>query len=102
MIVSKPIQKYNKKKNHTGSKASVSDMNPASCDELRSNIERVVLFPDTDAFEAARTAVWNLDTAGMPLVIVKCSGADDIARTIKFANENRLRYLLLLVFFIKV
>lgn len=50
-----------------------------------------VLFPLDKAFEKARTAVWNLDTCGMPFVIVKCASAKDVTAAIAFAKENKLK-----------
>lgn len=50
-----------------------------------------VLFPLTHGFEAARTSVWNYDTAGMPLVIIKCANANDVSAAISFATHNSLR-----------
>jgi len=47
--------------------------------------ESRVLFPDNPGFEEARTAVWNLDSAGMPIVIVKCISGGDVATTLKYA-----------------
>mmetsp|Transcript_19079 Transcript_19079/g.26847 ORF Transcript_19079/g.26847 Transcript_19079/m.26847 type:complete len:519 (-) Transcript_19079:481-2037(-) len=49
-----------------------------------------VLLPDTPGFENARTAVWNLDAAGMPRIIVKCQTTTDIAATIQFAKMNQI------------
>lgn len=50
-----------------------------------------VLFPLDKGFEKARTAVWNLDTCGMPFVIVKCASSKDVAAAIAFAKENKLK-----------
>ena len=68
------------------------DLDPVSCEELTTNIEEgKVFFHDTEGFEDARTKVWNLDTAGIPAVIVKCTTTNDVAQTIKFAKVNNIR-----------
>ncbi len=49
------------------------------------------LFPQTEGFEKERTSVWNIDAAGMPAAIVKCTNAGDIASTLAFAKQNSLK-----------
>jgi hypothetical protein len=50
-----------------------------------------VLLPSTDGFEIARTSVWNKNTAGMPLVIVKCTNADEVGKVVSFAKTNEVK-----------
>ena len=66
------------------------EIDVASRDVLTNNISGDVLFPETRGFEEARKSVWNLDTAGVPAVIVRCQHAEDVAHTIKFATQNKL------------
>jgi len=71
--------------------AITKDFKPKSCDELVSSISGKVLFQKDEAFEEARTAVWNLDSAGMPACIIKCKNATDVVAAIKFAKVNKKR-----------
>ena len=87
--------------NDSGAGTPTITLDPKSCDDLVAAVSNVkeadngtpalrgeVLFPKADGFEVARTAIWNLDSAGMPLAIVKCANADDVAATIAFARHN--------------
>lgn len=66
-------------------------INPHSYDELVESVEEgSVLTPESVGFEDARTAVWNLDACGMPIIIVKCKMASEISATIKFAKVNKI------------
>jgi len=59
---------------------------------LDESIEGDVLWPGKDGanadFETARTDIWNVDSAGMPLVIVLCQSASDIAKSVLFAKKH--------------
>lgn len=62
-----------------------------SANELTTSVEGDVFFPDSPGFEKERTAIWNLDTAGMPKVIVKCKTPKDVAATISFAKKTNIK-----------
>jgi len=70
---------------------NTKDLDPNSRDELVASVMGEVLFQEDKKFEDARTAVWNLDSAGMPAVIIKCKNANDVAAAIKFAKTNNVR-----------
>ena len=67
-----------------------NELDKHSCDALISSIEGKTLFQDSTGFEEARTSVWNLDTLGMPIVIVRCKSVHDVTRTIEFARQKEL------------
>jgi len=70
---------------------STADLKTNTRNELIASIKGEVLFQENPKFEIARTSVWNLDSAGMPAVIVKCKNESDVAAAIKFAKENDIR-----------
>jgi len=69
---------------------STKDLDATTRDELVASVIGEVLFQEDKKFNEARTAVWNLESAGIPAVIVKCKNANDVAASIKFAKTNNI------------
>jgi len=56
---------------------------------LRSNLRGTVALPGEDGYDAART-IWNAMIDRRPGVVVRCQGAADVIKAVKFARDERL------------
>ena len=71
-----------------GGKKSIP-LDPEAIRNLASHIAGHVITPETSEYDAARS-VFNLAFDRHPAVIVRCAGPSDVARTLEFAQTNRL------------
>ena len=62
---------------------------PAAVDTLQTQIRGIVLRPDEDAYDTART-LWSALIDRRPAVIVRCVNAADVRRAVSFAREHNL------------
>ncbi len=60
-----------------------------SIEELDNAIDGEVLVSGQDGYDDAR-AIWNAMIDRKPAVIVRCKNADDVAKTISYARDNKL------------
>jgi FAD/FMN-containing dehydrogenase len=58
-------------------------------DVLREDVAGTVLLPGEDGYDEARS-VWNGDIDKRPAVIVRCTGPDDVAAGLRYAQEAGL------------
>ncbi|WP_448207365.1 FAD-binding oxidoreductase [Azospirillum sp. sgz302134] len=58
-------------------------------DELAGQLRGPVLTPQSDGYEEARQ-IWNAMIDRRPGLIVRCAGAADVMRAVRFARENGL------------
>ena len=60
-----------------------------SIEELDNAIDGEVLVSGQDGYDDAR-AIWNAMIDRKPAVIVRCKNADDVAKTVSYARDNKL------------
>ena len=58
-------------------------------DKLMEGIRGKVLTPESPQYDEART-IWNAMIDKRPALIVRCAGAVDVMRSVRFAGEHRL------------
>ncbi|MDZ8257639.1 FAD-binding oxidoreductase [Nostoc sp. ChiQUE01b] len=58
-------------------------------EKLKTNVKGHVVLPDDPNYDEVRQ-IWNARIDRRPAVIVQCTQADDVARAIAFAQENKL------------
>ena len=69
---------------------NVAPLNAKTIEKLRSGIAGTVITPDSSDYEAVRL-VFNRAFDRHPAVIVRCTGASDVARSLDFAQNNDLQ-----------
>lgn len=70
---------------------STPDVDPQLIRFFAQKLNGKVLTPTDSAYDAARKiGVWNPSTEKHPLLIAQCADADDVARSIEFAREQKL------------
>ncbi len=70
----------------TGGKATIA---ADQVEALRASLRGTVCVPGDDGYDAART-IWNAMVDKRPGLIVRCAGAADVKRAVKFARANGL------------
>jgi len=73
-------------KTYTGSDAS---LNAETIEKLKQSIRGKVLTPESEQYNEART-IWNAMIDKRPARIVRCAGAADVMRAVRFAAERKL------------
>jgi len=73
-------------KTYTGNDAS---LNPETIEKLKQSIRGKVLTPESEQYNEART-IWNAMIDKRPALIVRCAGAADVMRAVRFAAEHKL------------
>jgi len=64
-------------------------LKPESIEELRTSLRGPLFTPGTPGYDQART-VWNAMIDRRPALIVRCAGAADVVRGVRFAREHGL------------
>jgi hypothetical protein len=64
-------------------------MDPTATARLRSSLTGTLVLPGDDAYDEARS-VWNASIDRRPAVVVRCAGADDVARALDYAQRHDL------------
>ncbi|MGH8869124.1 MAG: FAD-binding oxidoreductase [Actinomycetes bacterium] len=67
----------------------MTSLTDATARSLRSTVTGEVLLPGDPAYDEAR-AVWNAMVDHRPRVIVRCTGAEDVAAALRLAREHGL------------
>jgi FAD/FMN-containing dehydrogenase len=70
----------------TGGKTTVA---PEQIDALRASLRGTLCTPGDDGYDAART-IWNAMVDKRPGLIVRCAGAADVGKAVKFARAHGL------------
>lgn len=73
----------------TSSSSSATPFGEQALSELRQSVRGRVALPGSEDYEQART-VWNAMIDRRPAVAVRCAGAADVIRAIRFARDNDL------------
>jgi FAD/FMN-containing dehydrogenase len=73
-------------KMYTGTNARIS---AEMLDGLKGSIRGSILTPDTPGYDGVR-AIWNAMIDRRPGLIVRCAGAADVVRAVRFAAEHKL------------
>jgi FAD/FMN-containing dehydrogenase len=68
---------------------AVRKLDPAAVDALRPNLRGEAILPGQAGYDDART-VWNAMIDRRPALALRCMGAADIIRSIRFAREHDL------------
>src|ERR687886_274586 len=58
-------------------------------EQLATNLRGRLLTADSQGYDEART-IWNAMIDRRPALIVRCAGAGDVVRAVRFAGEHRL------------
>ena len=61
----------------------------ATLGALQAALRGKVLDPSADGYDEART-IWNATIDRWPALIVRCAGASDVMRAVRFATDNQL------------
>jgi FAD/FMN-containing dehydrogenase len=69
--------------------AAASNIDLAAVDGLRAGLRGQAILPGQAGYDDART-VWNAMIDRRPAVVVRCLGASDVIRAIRFAREYDL------------
>jgi len=64
-------------------------LNDSTVQELGLNLRGRLLLPADAEYDEARK-IWNVMIDRRPAVIVRCAGAEDVVRAVRFARENNL------------
>ena len=67
--------------------AALSPSTPGAIEALASGLRGRVLDPAAADYDAART-IWNAMIDRRPALIVRCRGAADVIRAVRFAREH--------------
>jgi FAD/FMN-containing dehydrogenase len=73
-------------KTHAG---KVASLNAETIEKLRQSIRGKVLTQESENYNEART-IWNAMIDKRPALIVRCAGAADVMRAVRFAAEHKL------------
>lgn len=70
-------------------RAAALSLDPAAVDALKASLRGEAILPGEAEYDEART-VWNAMIDRRPAIVVRCLGASDVIRAIRFAREHGL------------
>src|SRR5918912_4115795 len=71
------------------SDGAATALDTQTIEQLATNLRGRLVTPGTEGDDEART-IWNAMIDRRPALIVRCAGAGDVVRAVRFAGEHRL------------